>query len=482
MSRFPLFSSRKRPSKPNRQRRVGRSMQNLEDRCLMAGDLAIASMPIESEYVETSSFTANTTSDWDFEPVGDLEIESGEAFETRLTISGDLDPSAVIFTATIVPTLEQELDARYDLVESDDYHTNCLGQNARWMRSANGGWFYIMPEGDFFQWRGSFENSRLLGSFDSDHYDNPDLLTEPEAVPADVAIEGDTLIVRTDADYTGSFQIEVGATDGSRSIYQTINSFVLKTTPDDPGPDDDNPGDDPTTPQEPMPVLMVIANQDFYFQEYADTRASLEAQGLEVVVAAATTETATPHANSGQGNSSGQVVPDLTLFEVDADDYSAIVFVGGWGSSQYQYAFEGTYNNGSYNGEEVLKQTVNDLINDFVEQDKYVTAICHGVSVLAWARVDGASLLEGRTVSSYSGNAPNSNQSFYTTRDQIEYNGATMVASGSLGDPTTATDDVYVDGRIITAENWDSATMFGEVIADLVSDPDYIDQVFADWD
>jgi putative intracellular protease/amidase len=49
------------------------------------------------------------------------------------------------------------------------------------------------------------------------------------------------------------------------------------------------------------------------------------------------------------------------------------------------------------------------------------SAICHGVTVLAWARVDGVS--------------PSTDSS-----------------SG-----TTVADDVIVDGRIITAENYDAA-------------------------
>ena len=55
-----------------------------------------------------------------------------------------------------------------------------------------------------------------------------------------------------------------------------------------------------------LPVLMVIADDhDFYYQEYGDTRASLEAAGVEVDVAATTLSPSTPHANSGQGTAPG---------------------------------------------------------------------------------------------------------------------------------------------------------------------------------
>lgn len=223
----------------------------------------------------------------------------------------------------------------------------------------------------------------------------------------------------------------------------------------------------PAPSASPRPVLMVIANRDFYYREYADTRRGLEANGVPVQVAAATRTASYPHANSGQGADGGRVMPDIAIADADASDYSAIVFVGGWGSS-YQYAFEGTYSNAAYNGAVPVEQATNDLIGDFVAQDKYVAAICHGVSVLAWARVDGVSPIAGKTVSAYGLSAPafdGAAADQLTTRWHVESNGATMVASGSVGNPSTATDDVVVDGKIITAENYDSALTFGRTIA-----------------
>jgi putative intracellular protease/amidase len=217
---------------------------------------------------------------------------------------------------------------------------------------------------------------------------------------------------------------------------------------------------------QPLPVLMVIANQDFYYREYSETRQELLRAGVQVRVAAATRSLARPHANSGQGADGGFVMPDLTLAEAQASNYSAIVFVGGWGSSAYQYDFAGTYQNAAYNGSLQTELIVNNLIGDFVRHDKYVTAICHGVSVLAWARINGTSPIAGRTVVAYAGSAPASNvPGSNTTRWHVETNGARMLTSRSVGDPTTATDDVVVDGRIITAENYDSARRFGQIIA-----------------
>lgn len=209
----------------------------------------------------------------------------------------------------------------------------------------------------------------------------------------------------------------------------------------------------------------MIANRDFYFKEYADPRAEFERAGLEVRVAAGTLQTCHPHPESGQGELNGDVMPDLTIAEANASHYSTIVFVGGWGASSYQYAYPGVYSDAHYRGTPEIKQAVNALINDFVQHGKLVNAVSHGVTILAWARVNGHSPLEGKRVCSWADASPEGTIGTSTSRWHIEQNGATMVPSRSIGDISTATDDVIVDGNIITGENYDSAREFGRVVA-----------------
>jgi len=223
----------------------------------------------------------------------------------------------------------------------------------------------------------------------------------------------------------------------------------------------------------PRRVLMVIANRDFFYQEYGEPREELEAAGFVVEVAAATRTVSTPHTGTGEGADGGLVMPDWALADVDSSRYEAIIFVGGWGASQYQYAYSGTYDDASYNGSTELRETVNQLINEFDDQDKTIAAICHGVSVLAWARVDGASLLDGRTVAGFARGAPAGSfeGQYFTYFEQtnawhIETNGGTVLPSGSVGHAWTTADDVWVDGNIITAENNESARRFGEVLVE----------------
>lgn len=225
-----------------------------------------------------------------------------------------------------------------------------------------------------------------------------------------------------------------------------------------------------TTPSQMAPVLMVIGNQGFNYQEFNDTRTGLLNAGFNVVVAAGTLAPCQYSYWNGHSTVTGTIMPDVAVTNISAADYTSVVFVGGYGASQYQYAFPGTYTNNAFNGTTAIRQAVNNLITDFVHQGKYITAICHGVSVLAWARVDGQSPLQGETVTAYDGNAPTYTLNGVTYNHQPDSwnsttNGATVLAPGSIGNPHTAADDVVVDGNIITAQNPSSALYFGQVLA-----------------
>jgi putative intracellular protease/amidase len=231
----------------------------------------------------------------------------------------------------------------------------------------------------------------------------------------------------------------------------------------------------PVARADQLPVLMVIANQDFYYQEYASVRKALESRGMQVVVAAGTTADAVPQGKSGF---QWLVHVDRTLAAVSAADYSAIVFVGGWGASSYQYAFAGTYYNPAYRPDPVIVAEVNRVIGDFVVWRKAVGAVSHGVAVIAWARVDGVSPLAGRKLVGWAGGGPGFTlnghgyaNSTVPVRWHVEANGGSMLLSSSVGDPLVSTDDVWVDGKIITAENFNSAAAFAKAIIRSISQP-----------
>ncbi len=220
-------------------------------------------------------------------------------------------------------------------------------------------------------------------------------------------------------------------------------------------------------------VLIVIANHHFFYREYADPRAELERAGIKVTVAAGRKAACRPHDGSGQGNDGGMVQPDLAIADVTSADYDAILFSGGWGSSAYQFAFNGRYNDAAYNGDKTVKADVNRLIGEFLSQKKFVCALCNAVSVLAWARVDGQSPLRGKTVCAPPRQAAagiyDGRQAQPSCRWHPEKNGAVLSPAGAIGRPGTAEDDVVVDGLIVTGEDDISARAMGRKIAELLA-------------
>lgn len=108
---------------------------------------------------------------------------------------------------------------------------------------------------------------------------------------------------------------------------------------------------------------------------------------------------------------------DLTFDEVRADEYDAILVLGGRAPEYLRH-----------------DPRVTGLVRQFAEAGKWVFAICHGVQVLAAAGVIG-----NKRVTAYE-----------HCRWEIEAAGATYVA----------TDQAVRDGRIVTGQTWQSHPEF----------------------
>jgi len=220
-------------------------------------------------------------------------------------------------------------------------------------------------------------------------------------------------------------------------------------------------------------VLIVIASHHFFYREYADPRSELERAGIQVTVAAGRKARSQPHSGSGEGNDGGIVMPDIALSDVKVADYDAVLFSGGWGASMYQFAFEGRYNEAAYNGNREIKQQANRIINEFLAANKYVCALCNATSVLAWARVNGKSPLEGKLVCAPTREAPpgiyNGSPGQPSCRWHSEVNGARLSPAGAIGQPGTAIDDISVDGLIITGEDDISARAMGRKLVEVLT-------------
>ena len=160
---------------------------------------------------------------------------------------------------------------------------------------------------------------------------------------------------------------------------------------------------------------MIIAPKDFRDEELFDTKASLEEEGIDVIIASKTRHEAT-------GVLGRTVKPDLSLNDVVVDSYDAVIFVGGSGSSVY-------FNDEK--AQEIAKQAS--------EKRKIVAAICIAPSILA-----NAGILKGKQATAYASEASN-----------LRTKGADYT-----GSPVT------LCNKVITANGPTAAREFGKTIAE----------------
>lgn len=149
-------------------------------------------------------------------------------------------------------------------------------------------------------------------------------------------------------------------------------------------------------------ALMIIANKDFRDEEFLEPKTILENNGLKVVVASSST-------NQAKGLLGSEYKPDITLSDVNTQDYSIIVFVGGPGSSEY-WGNERAHN----------------IATEAVSSGKVLGAICIAPVTLA-----NAGLLKGKraTVFHTQANALISKGANYTGKD-VEKDDLIITANG----------------------------------------------------
>lgn len=167
-------------------------------------------------------------------------------------------------------------------------------------------------------------------------------------------------------------------------------------------------------------VLFLIAKNGFRDREYFVPKQILEDAGFETFAAS--------NAEKGDfaiGADGGKVEIDINIKNAKADDFDAVVFVGGPG------ALKNLDNNESYR-----------LMREILAKGKFLAAICIAPVILAKAGV-----LKGKKATVWS---------FASDKKSIEIlkrNGALYIF-----------EKVVIDGNIITADGPQSAEEFGEAI------------------
>lgn len=173
--------------------------------------------------------------------------------------------------------------------------------------------------------------------------------------------------------------------------------------------------------------ILIVATDGFEEWELFGPREILQKRGAEIVLASPkpTPIQATVHDDPGK-----TIRPDLTVDQVNADDFDALILPGG------------------VRNPDQLRTNVQviRLIKEFDRQGKPIAAICHG----PWLLVE-ADLLRGRTATSWP-----------SIRTDLRNAGADVVD-----------EPVVVDGNIVTSRKPDDVEPFTNALIDLVeSAPD----------
>lgn len=167
-------------------------------------------------------------------------------------------------------------------------------------------------------------------------------------------------------------------------------------------------------------IVMIIGERMFQGTEFKEPKEIFEREGAKVIVACSTLSEAT-----GSGLDGVIVVkPDILINDIKVNEVDAVVFVGGFGSSEY---FDNPV------AHKIAKQTL--------DQGKIIAAICIAPVILA-----NAGLLQGKKATC--------GQSH-----DIEIKGAIATHK-----------DVERDGNIITASGVGAATKFGETMVQALSE------------
>ncbi len=167
-------------------------------------------------------------------------------------------------------------------------------------------------------------------------------------------------------------------------------------------------------------AAIIIASDNFRDEEYFGSREVLESRGMEL-------KTASNKLGIAKGTEGGEVKIDQLVSDIKANDFDAIIFIGGPG------ALQNLDNEFSYN-----------LAKTAIEQKKVLAAICIAPIILARAGV-----LKDKEATVWSSSSDRS------SIEILEQNGVKYINK-----------DVVVDGKIITANGPLAAKSFGEKITE----------------
>ena len=151
----------------------------------------------------------------------------------QIALPDELGGQPVTYSARVVQNLVADLAAEHNLFVSDpNFGFNWSGiHQERWIRG-DGGYYFILPNGEFSQWQGGFDSSQLLGTLDVSYYDNPALITTAESLPVQFSISDDNVLTIDPATtFVGQFDVELTTIASGVASAQTFGVDVTNEAP-----------------------------------------------------------------------------------------------------------------------------------------------------------------------------------------------------------------------------------------------------------
>lgn len=175
-------------------------------------------------------------------------------------------------------------------------------------------------------------------------------------------------------------------------------------------------------PLENRKIAMIIAFREFQDEEYLISKQTLEMAGAKIVTASTSLGTAI-------GKMGGEAKVDLTLDELKAGDYNAVLFIGGPGAAKY-----------------IDDSQARQIAREVADGAMVLGAICIAPAILARAGV-----LSGKRATVWS-NIMDKSAVKILKEEGVKYQ----------------PEPVVIDGKIITANGPASAKKFAEAIIEAV--------------
>ena len=164
--------------------------------------------------------------------------------------------------------------------------------------------------------------------------------------------------------------------------------------------------------------VLMLATDGFEESELFDPRQALLDAGAQVTLASLKTDPITGEKGGEKGRS---ITPDTTVEEVDSEDFDALVLPGGVGNPDKLR----------------LNDRAVEIVEEFIDDEKIVAAICHA----PWLLIE-ADVVEGRRVTSWP-----------SVRTDLANAGASVLDQ-----------EVVVDGNLITSRKPDDIPAFNQAV------------------